>query len=319
MTEENLELFSWYHGIITREEANNYLEGKRAGLFLLRKRRIDKGEYVLSVSESTKVMHYIIYDVNGMYYKIGEQRFADIASVVEFYKRHVLDTTALTEPILRNGINLDPQLVLTHLRNSELCQVKALFNFPGKDPEDLPFNKGDILTIIRKEEEKWWLARSTVGREGMIPATYVQPVNIPMNNNTPKRSLSDKQGSSETSREQSDDFLGHNGSITMNGGALSRHNRSQSARAATVRRNYAQPKDVDTIREGLYPSGYNGPIFGIANQTRECTDNTELNFKRGDKIEVIKQTDDGAWFGRLVASNTTGYFPFSMLDIIRTE
>ena len=30
--------------------------------------------------------------------------------------------------------------------------------------------------MIRKEEEKWWLARNNTGREGMIPATYVEVV-----------------------------------------------------------------------------------------------------------------------------------------------
>ena len=40
-----------------------------------------------------------------MYFKIGEQRFADIPSIIEFYKKHTLDTTALTEPV---SANTDP-------------------------------------------------------------------------------------------------------------------------------------------------------------------------------------------------------------------
>ena len=53
------------------------------------------------LSEILKVSHYIIQDVNGLYYKIGEQRFADIPSIVEFYKKHMLDTTNLIEPVCK--------------------------------------------------------------------------------------------------------------------------------------------------------------------------------------------------------------------------
>ena len=53
-------------------------------------------------SEKQKISHYIIMDVNGMYFKIGEQRFADIASIIEFYKQHMIDTTMLTDPVISN-------------------------------------------------------------------------------------------------------------------------------------------------------------------------------------------------------------------------
>ena len=43
----------------------------------------------------------------------------------------------------------------------------------------MPFKKGDILLVIRKEEEKWWLAKDNTGREGMIPVPYVEVVSIP--------------------------------------------------------------------------------------------------------------------------------------------
>ena len=39
--------------------------------------------------------HYIINN-KGNHYKIGEQTFADIPSIISFYKNHFLDTTTLT-------------------------------------------------------------------------------------------------------------------------------------------------------------------------------------------------------------------------------
>ena len=42
-----------------------------------------------------------------------------------------------------------------------------------KDPDDLPFKKGEILTIISKDEEQWWTARNSLGQTGSIPVPYI--------------------------------------------------------------------------------------------------------------------------------------------------
>lgn len=52
--------------------------------------------------------------------------------------------------------------------------VRALFDFPGNDEEDLPFRKGDILRVLEKPEEQWWNAQNSEGRTGMIPVPYVE-------------------------------------------------------------------------------------------------------------------------------------------------
>ena len=46
------------------------------------------------------------------------------------------------------------------------------------DPEDLSFKKGDILEVIRKDEEEWWFAKHEDGRQGSIPVPYVQIVSV---------------------------------------------------------------------------------------------------------------------------------------------
>lgn len=47
-----------------------------------------------------------------------------------------------------------------------------------QDPDDLPFKKGDVLTVISKDEEHWWTARNSQGQTGSIPVPYVQRVNL---------------------------------------------------------------------------------------------------------------------------------------------
>uniref|UniRef100_A0A9J7YGZ5 Tyrosine-protein kinase n=2 Tax=Cyprinus carpio TaxID=7962 RepID=A0A9J7YGZ5_CYPCA len=51
----------------------------------------------------------------------------------------------------------------------------AKYNFQGSTEQDLPFCKGDLLTIIGvTKDPNWYKAKNSVGREGMIPENYVQ-------------------------------------------------------------------------------------------------------------------------------------------------
>lgn len=49
-------------------------------------------------SENRKVSHYIITQRNGQY-QIGDQTFSDLPEIVDYYRRHFLDTTTLVEAV----------------------------------------------------------------------------------------------------------------------------------------------------------------------------------------------------------------------------
>ena len=49
-------------------------------------------------SENNKVSHYIVSRRGGLYL-IGDQTFTDLPSVIEFYRKHFLDTTTLMEHV----------------------------------------------------------------------------------------------------------------------------------------------------------------------------------------------------------------------------
>lgn len=109
-------------------------------------------------------------------FRIGDQEFEALPSLLEFYKIHYLDTTTLIEPINKskhtsfisaNSGGGPPQRLEDEF-------VRALFDFPGNDEEDLPFRKGDILRVLEKPEEQWWNAQNSEGRAGMIPVPYVE-------------------------------------------------------------------------------------------------------------------------------------------------
>ncbi|XP_067943849.1 adapter molecule Crk-like [Watersipora subatra] len=151
----------WYFGDLTREQANQLLNEKvDSGTFLVRDSSTMPGEYVLCVREDQRVSHYIINKMitdTGSRFRIGDQDFPDIPSLLNFYKTHYLDTTSLIRPV-----------------EKEVIQVIARFDFAGRDPDDLPFRKGEILTVVKKDEEGWWTARNNRGEEGSIPVPYIE-------------------------------------------------------------------------------------------------------------------------------------------------
>ncbi|XP_029817129.1 adapter molecule crk [Manacus vitellinus] len=106
---------------------------------------------------------------NPTRFRIGDQEFDSLPSLLEFYKIHYLDTTTLIEPVSRSRQNSG-----VILRQEEAEYVRALFDFNGNDEEDLPFKKGDILKIWDKPEEQWWNAEDSEGKRGMIPVPYVE-------------------------------------------------------------------------------------------------------------------------------------------------
>ncbi|CAG0890132.1 unnamed protein product [Cyprideis torosa] len=156
---------SWYHVRMNRQDATDLLMKEReAGVFLVRDSATIAGDLVLCVREDNRVSHYIINKLQRgekTVFKIGDQEFDDIPALLSFYRLHYLDTTPLIRPA------------------SKHFKVVAKFDFDGKDEEDLPFRKGDILTVIREDEEGWWTARNREGREGSIPVPYVQRRTLP--------------------------------------------------------------------------------------------------------------------------------------------
>ncbi|XP_039297200.1 adapter molecule Crk isoform X2 [Nilaparvata lugens] len=96
---------SWYFGQMSRQDATDLLMGEReGGVFLVRDSATIHGDYVLCVREDSKVSHYIINKVqqsDQTRYRIGDQTFNDLPSLLAFYKLHYLDTTPLIRPAPR--------------------------------------------------------------------------------------------------------------------------------------------------------------------------------------------------------------------------
>lgn len=62
---------SWYWGRLSRAEAVSLLQGQRHGVFLVRDSSTIPGDFVLSVSESSRVSHYIVNSGAGAAAGVG--------------------------------------------------------------------------------------------------------------------------------------------------------------------------------------------------------------------------------------------------------
>lgn len=78
-------VFRWFHGKIDRGKADDLLQPRQDGLFLVRESVNFPGDYTLSVCCTSKVEHYrIIYKHNKL--TIDEESFFDnLPQLVEVY------------------------------------------------------------------------------------------------------------------------------------------------------------------------------------------------------------------------------------------
>ncbi|CAG9759933.1 unnamed protein product [Ceutorhynchus assimilis] len=177
---------SWYFGAINRQEAQDLLMAeKEGGVFLVRDSTTSVGDFVLCVKEDSRVSHYIINKMqqnnDQPSYRIGDQLFRSLSELVSFYKLHYLDTTPLIRPAKK-----------------KLERVIAKFDFESNEKDDLSFKRGDILTVLFKEEEQWWRAKDKNGKEGCIPVPYVQKLE---ESSSPVEGLRPQEGSISSTPE----------------------------------------------------------------------------------------------------------------------
>lgn len=267
---------SWFFGPMSRQEATDMLMSEHeAGTFLVRNSATISGDLVLCVREENKVSHYIINrlsQADQTRFRIGDQMFPDIPSLLSFYKRHYLDTTSLVKPAAK-----------------KVERVKAKYDFEGSgDPDDLPFRKGEVLTVISKDEEQWWTARNSLGQTGSIPVPYVERLDD-------CQALNDGQGWNRPSSppQLAAAPLTQNPRSTPGGDPIKYNTPS------TVQRKLpAQAR----VKQARVPNAY---------------DKTALKLEVGDIITVTKTNINGQWEGEL--KGRVGHFPFTHVEFIDAE
>ncbi|KAK1906026.1 Nephrocystin-1 [Dissostichus eleginoides] len=78
----------------------------------------------------------------------------------------------ILERVTTLSLELSPAGPSTAARDAS--KEDTLSNFKGEQEGDLSVQRGEILKIIRKTADGWWLAQDTKGNTGLVPKTYLQ-------------------------------------------------------------------------------------------------------------------------------------------------
>ncbi|XP_033105769.1 uncharacterized protein LOC117108034 isoform X3 [Anneissia japonica] len=193
---KKLDVPEWFHGLIARNVAEDLLLKNpyaQTGLFLVRQSCNRGGKFVISVCAGSHVNHYLIDTLESMFYVRRDSRqdqgrdiqARDLWGLIECYKHTALDATGLElkEPLNRTT-PVKVSAPLTAITNSA-CNHNyiplyaderdfiSLQPFTSDDFQMLPFQKGEILTVLQKDSKQWWFAHDCQGRLGYIPSANV--------------------------------------------------------------------------------------------------------------------------------------------------
>ena len=58
--------------------------------------------------------------------------------------------------------------------NGSTSTATVLYDFDAQGDDELTVAENEIVTVVDKENDEWWLVRNTGGKEGVVPAQYVQ-------------------------------------------------------------------------------------------------------------------------------------------------
>ncbi|KAM4803862.1 nephrocystin-1-like [Urocitellus parryii] len=112
----------------------------------------------------------------------------------------------------------------------------ALGDFTAQQVGDLTFKKGEILLVIEKKPDGWWIAQDSKGNEGLIPRTYLEPC--------------DKEEEQATSEEGSEEDTGGTE-------GESEANQRTDTRRSAVQKAISEMNAMDVLTSmGAIPAGF---------------------------------------------------------------
>ncbi|XP_068672974.1 growth factor receptor-bound protein 2-like [Montipora capricornis] len=149
---------SWYHGKITRKQAEEaLLQIQCEGAFLIRESESTPGEFSLSVRSGDMVQHFKIFKDDDRRYYLWLRKFPSLNQLVEYHKTN---SVSKTQHILLSEVDFRNEM------------VQALFAFTAQDDDELSFNAGDWITVLDKSNPSWWKGQ-VHGCVGIFPRNYV--------------------------------------------------------------------------------------------------------------------------------------------------
>ncbi|XP_056890606.1 growth factor receptor-bound protein 2a isoform X1 [Takifugu flavidus] len=144
----------WFSPDVTKDEAERLLHLYPEGGFIMRESQGTSGDFVLSVRFKNGVQHFkVLRDGAGKYF-LWVVKFNSLNLLVNYHQK---SSISRTEKIF--------------LCLPDMCT--AVFDFDGKEANELSFKAGDCIVVLEKSHADWWKG-SCNGKVGDFPRTYVK-------------------------------------------------------------------------------------------------------------------------------------------------
>ncbi|KAK7884509.1 hypothetical protein WMY93_027632 [Mugilogobius chulae] len=181
---EDLETQPWFFRTMTRSEAEDLLMNteNENGAFLVRRSESETVGYVLSVKSWTPVRHFQIQqDQEQRYHFESSQHFSSLVELVEHFANYgfegigkLAQPCAKEKPAVPDTLTGESELDFSVSLEEESLFV-ALWDFDGRQQEELSFLAGDQFKVLGRTDE-WWRVQK-VDEQGKVVACGVVPHN----------------------------------------------------------------------------------------------------------------------------------------------
>ncbi|XP_055008064.1 guanine nucleotide exchange factor VAV3-like isoform X2 [Boleophthalmus pectinirostris] len=172
----------WFAGPMDRSQAEEELQERDHGTYLIRNRSKECTEYAISIKFTDKVKHIKILTKDSCFYVAEARLFRTVLELVEYYRQHSLkegfsslDTTLLVA--YRELSNGNMPRAITKAATVFCPRVVGIavarYNFCSRDIRELSLLQGDYIKIFTKMSNGWWKGEVD-GRVGWFPSTYVE-------------------------------------------------------------------------------------------------------------------------------------------------
>ncbi|XP_053200836.1 growth factor receptor-bound protein 2-like [Panonychus citri] len=151
----------WYHGRISRADAERLLITQHEGAFLIRVSESSPSDFSLSVKCGDYVQHFkVLRDTQGKFF-LWVVKFNSLNELIEYHRSA---SVSRSQDIKLRDIQIPSDEIL----------VQAMYDFTPQENGELGFKRGDVITVTDNSDQNWWEGEIE-GRKGYFPATYVEP------------------------------------------------------------------------------------------------------------------------------------------------
>ena len=197
---------------------------------------------------------------------------------------------------------------------------RALYDYTPNRSDELELHKNELYFVFEKCRDGWFKGSglSTL-KTGVFPGNYVQNVKVDTNLES-QISSSKEQAKSLRNKEGSDrntapaNSTSH--STTSSTNDLIDFSMDELDISSSNPENTRQRSDIEGSKSGQKNANASNLYRAVLDYP--ASSQYELELKEGDIVVLIKKREDGWCKGLLHKNGTTGLFPFSFVEKIRS-